>query len=349
MKKKNNRRNIKKNQKKWWVINTILVTFLNIVMIGCLVLAYGPNQWFKEYFISTAYTTATHQYYANFLYSAKDVQGTLQGMTIVEASSELDLSSITVSDIIPTTFVSASERQVLERKQGDLYKVVAISGSGWKGYMTVIYDPTRIDVGLPKGFPKDGQYVTDIAKRNNAIVAINSTGFRSWNSSSFGGYPQGSVVKDGKIVYKSTRSSKWGGGVVGFDGEGKLILSKLSMKDAIAKFSIKSAVEFGPFLVVNGKPTTVNKGVGGIQPRTFIGQRADGVVLFFTVDGRNSTSLGITFNGMINLLKKYQVVNAANMDGGASTTLAIKGKLKNNPAGYSGSGQREVPVIWMMK
>ena len=347
--KKKTRFKKKAKMAKRWIVAAVITTLLNIAMVVCLVLAYWSGSSFRDLFIATAYSTGTHQYYANFLYNEQQIFEALKGMAIEEHDEPIDLDDIVVTEVIPTTFSSESEREVLERNPGDVYKVVTLSGSGWKGYMTVIYDPTRISVGTAKNFKKEGQTPSAIAKRYNALVAINSTGFRDWGGVGNGGHPSGSVVVDGKIVYKGHRSSKWGGGIVGFTEEGKLVLTKKTMKKAVEELGVYNAVEFGPFLLVNGQPTKVSKGVGGVQPRTFLGQRADGIVLFFVIDGRQGRSAGITFSAMINLLKKYQVVNAANMDGGASSTLVIKGKVRNNPCAYSGDGQRAIPVIWMVK
>ena len=52
---------------------------------------------------------------------------------------------------------------------------------------------------------------------------------------------------------------------------------------------MRDAIQFGPFLIVNGKPSFV-KGNGGwgIAPRSAIGQRQDGIVLFLVINGRRT-------------------------------------------------------------
>ena len=69
----------------------------------------------------------------------------------------------------------------------------------------------------------------------------------------------------------------------------------MTKSQALAK-GIRDGIEFGPFLIVNGKPSFV-KGDGGwgIAPRSAIGQRADGIVLFVVINGRNYKS-GILMN-----------------------------------------------------
>ena len=111
------------------------------------------------------------------------------------------------------------------------------------------------------------------------------------------------------------------------------------------------AVEFGPFLVVNGKSAiTKGNGGGGVSSRTVIAQRKDGIVLFFIIDGRQpGYSIGISLSEMTELLTRYKAYNAANLDGGASTTLVINNKLANKPCGIGGTGERRIPNAWIVK
>ena len=116
------------------------------------------------------------------------------------------------------------------------------------------------------------------------------------------------------------------------------------------------AVEFGPFLVVNGVPTTF-KGNGGwgIANRAAIGQRQDGIVIFIVIDGRTSKSVGISMTDLADLFIKYKCYNAANLDGGGSSVLYVKKKLTdskgtvvNTPKGYGYEGERYMPNAWMI-
>ncbi len=66
-----------------------------------------------------------------------------------------------------------------------------------------------------------------------------------------------------------------------------MYLGKISTSRAI-EFGIRDAVEFGPFLIVNGKSSFINGNGGyGVHPRTAIAQRKDGIVLFLVIDGRS--------------------------------------------------------------
>lgn len=58
------------------------------------------------------------------------------------------------------------------------------------------------------------------------------------------------------------------------------------------------------------------------SPRTAVGVKADGTVIFYTIDGRQSSSYGIRLKTLAERLKELGCVEAINFDGGGSTTLS---------------------------
>lgn len=69
------------------------------------------------------------------------------------------------------------------------------------------------------------------------------------------------------------------------------------------------------------------------DPRTAIGIKKSGEVVLLTVDGRQpGHSYGLTGHELGKFLLDYGVVNAAMLDGGASTEMIIEGKIVNTPA-----------------
>jgi len=94
----------------------------------------------------------------------------------------------------------------------------------------------------------------------------------------------------------------------------------------------------------------IKKGDGGwgSTSRTAIGQRKDGTVIFLVIDGTFIRGLtGATLKDVQNIMLDYGAVNAANLDGGSSTTLYYKGKVINNP--INPLGERMVPTIFYAK
>ena len=79
--------------------------------------------------------------------------------------------------------------------------------------MAVIYDPSRIEVATSASIGKSGQYLTDISKKNNALVAINGGGFIDDNFQGNGATPVGVTISKGKGI--SASSSTYGIIVVG--------------------------------------------------------------------------------------------------------------------------------------
>ena len=107
--------------------------------------------------------------------------------------------------------------------------------------------------------------------------------------------------------------------------------------------SVLDAVSAGPTLVKNGRPiadahealTPVQ--LRGRDPRTAIGQRADGTIVMVAVDGRQPRwSIGITNWDLALALVRYGCVNGFALDSGGSTTVAFDGRLLNRPSDRTG-------------
>ena len=58
---------------------------------------------------------------------------------------------------------------------------------------------------------------------------------------------------------------------------------------------------------------------------------------------------GMNYYQIIELLQRYGAYNAANLDGGASTSLAVNKLLYNKPCGIGGTGERALPTAWIVK
>ena len=80
-------------------------------------------------------------------------------------------------------------------------------------------------------------------------------------------------------------------------------------------------------LLSRRKALILIKGQGsGANPRTAIGQRADGAILLLVTDGRGASGhLGATASDLISVMQEYGAVNAANLDGGSSSTMVYNG------------------------
>ena len=73
------------------------------------------------------------------------------------------------------------------------------------------------------------------------------------------------------------------------------------------------------------------------NPRTAIGQLADGTVILVCIDGRRATSLGATLAELCELFTEYGAVTAANLSGGASSAMVYDGELVSTPSNLNGT------------
>ncbi len=337
-------KNKNENKVKKSKLKITLIVIDTIALVGFFVI-YGPFSFFRNFWITTAMTTMTHRYFAYTLYSENVIEKVLNNNQVIESGASTDTSQITFNpNYNADSYESIYEEQVLKKDEGnDIYKIVNLSGSKWKGYMVVIYDASKVQLVFSSKYGTSGEYLSTMAKKNKALVAMNGSGVQH----SGGNKVTGVAIKDGKIYAKGRNISK-GGGLIGFTKDNVLMLTKSSAKEAI-EAGMDRAVEFGPFLIVNGKEATF-KGNGGwgIANRSSIGQRQDGIVLFIVIDGRTSSSVGISMTELKDLFVRYKAYNAANLDGGGSSTLYAGGKLINKPVGYGYSGERYLPNAWMV-
>lgn len=319
-------------------VRKILLFIFLFTIVLTIFLLYGPISYFRDTLITTAMTTKSHQFIATFLYSNKTIEKVMSENKVIETKTEKEERKNSEN----------YDKEILDRKNNELYKLIEIKEKTFSGYLVAIYDPKRVSIATSKYLGKKGEYITTVSKDNNAKVMINASGFYDpdWNSN--GAIPHGIVVKNKKIVSEFEKANV-GGGLVGFDENDNLIMGNYT-KEEVKSLKIRDAVEFGPFLIRNGEKSII-KGNGGwgIAPRTVIGQRKDKIVLFLIIDGRTTKSLGADMNDLIKIMSRYKAYNAANMDGGSSTELVINNKVINTPVAGEKNGLRKLPTFWMVK
>ena len=106
---------------------------------------------------------------------------------------------------------------------------------------------------------------------------------------------------------------------------------------------IVGAIGGGPVLVKDGKPVfRANESFTTSQlaphdPRTAVGQRADGKIIMVAVDGRQpGYSAGVTSFELALAMMQLGCVSASGLDAGGSTTMAFDGRLLNRPSDKGG-------------
>ncbi len=218
--------------------------------------------------------------------------------------------------------------------------IMVVKGEGYEGKLAIIKNPAQVRLGVATSLGTYGQLVSKIASDNNAILAINASGFADPEWQGNGGTVVGLLIADG---VKYNGPVKNGYLNIGFGYDDRLYIGA-----STSEVEYRDAVEFIPAIVINGENVTDGSTGFGIQPRTTIGQAEDGTVFFLTIDGRQvGHSLGTTVGVCAEILLKYGAVQASNLDGGSSTVMIYRDKIINKPSSTTGVG-RPVPDAFIV-
>ena len=336
----------------------LLLFSIFIIGLSCgLFLLYGPIIWFRNTLITTAMTTHSHQYLARWFFSEEYINKVLANNYVAEVKEDTNPDLIKIKKGQKKKYANKYEKDIFEGvTEKTIYKKIYVKGSGYDGYIIAVYKPEKVKLAISNRLGTSGERLDSMAKNNNALVALNGGGFYDPTWEGNGGISHGTVIKDGKIITRY-QDAQVGGGFIGFNKDNVLVLGRMSDQQAL-NVGMRDAIEFGPFLIVNGKPSFI-KGDGGwgIAPRSAIAQREDGIVLLVAINGRNYKAgiPGIDLVDLTELLLNYGAVNAANLDGGTSSALVEKNKdgeyeLINNPISSTGNQKvlRRIPTAWVV-
>ena len=253
-------------------------------------------------------------------------------------------------------------------KYPDGIRIERVSGDTYNAHVMIVRDPSTVYIGVSNegGFSRNipGKRITEMMETNpDAIAAINAGAFFDNGTSdpSVGSTPEGLVVSNGATVWKTGAPPNGITGFAGFNKDNILVVSQknLTQKEA-EELNIRDGCCFGPVLLMDGEVNLeAYNNNSGFNPRTAIGQRADGAVIFVCIDGRQVASPGGTYADIINIMVEFGAVNACNMDGGSSSVMMYRDErglfgeagattMINN---YSllQSQPRKMPNFWMVR
>ena len=349
-----------------YVGRTLLVIFTTVTMLLLFLLGvvfcleFGPSESARNLFVNSAMESSAGKFLAtSFLGEAKVAQ--IQALNSVEKTTDVtDTSLINIpkqetgtleeKKVDPRELAKAALSNInkkidyedLAPEEGiEIYQVY---GSTYRAKVALIHDPGRVSVAncghLGSG---RGMTVSDMASANGAIIATNGGGFEDEEGHGTGAIPIGIVIQDGQLMWGNLGGTYE---VIGFDSNNILVVGNMTGQQALDR-GMKTALSFGPILLVNGEPALVNGQGSGLNPRTAIGQAQDGTVILAVVDGRQPNSLGATYADLIELMQEFGAVNAANLDGGSSSVMWYNGEFINQSASLI--GVRSIPTAILVK
>ena len=306
-------------------VKFIVLLFVFFIATSPIVVLFGPFDNLKRGVVG-AILRSRHPQYITWLYTPDEIQAILGS---VSTSSSQELFKFRV------------------RSENNL-KLEKIESNRFVGYILEIPNPKLVEVVTAPNIEEKGATTSAIAKSVHGIAAINAGGFYDPNGTGTGRLPYGFILHDGKYLLGQDVGPVEKVEFVGFTKDGNLIAGKYN-KEQLKEMGAKEGITFGPPLIVNGKKMiTSGDGGWGVGPRSAIGQRKDGTVIFLVIDGRQvGYSVGATLLDVQNVLYEQGCYIAANLDGGSSSTLYYDGKVVNKPADLL--GERMIPTAFVVK
>ena len=339
---------------------------LVVLMLCYSLFVYSPNPFIAHWrtiWIETAMSTWHHQWLATSFFPEEIIDEVLRNMATDEdvQGGEDALSTGTAEPPEPEPEPVPEEIDILDQKNitvggkdyagntvlvNDIEEGLVISeivGAGYRGKIMLVDDPSRVYLGTTRYKNQTGERILSIMENYGAIAGINASGFRDP-----GGEGNGGVV----VGTSCSRGELWGEHV-GYYGsivlttDDKLVVGSISAWSTYT--NIRDGIQFSPVLIANGVKQVSGSAGYGLQPRTAIGQRADGVIALLIIDGRDVTwSIGCTVGDMADILVAYGIVNAACCDGGASSVLAYNGEVITKNCSLNPSLGRILPNAFLV-
>lgn len=309
---------------KSWLVKFILLMFVFTAVTAPVVVLFGPFDNIKRTVVG-AIMRSRHPQYITWLFNEAEIA---KIVGTVNSSESQDLFKFNV-------------------KEDNTLNFRKIESARYTGFILEIPDPRRIEVATAPNIQEKGDTTSNIAKANGAVAAINGGGFHDPNGTGVGREPYGFILHNGKYLIGKDVGPDEKVDFIGFTKSGNLIAGNYN-KTELADMDAVEGLTFGPPLIVNGKKMiTDGDGGWGIGPRTAIGQKKDGTVVFLVIDGRQAYSAGATLRDVQDILYSEGCYIAANLDGGSSATMYYNGKVVNKPADLL--GERMIPTVFIVK
>ena len=239
----------------------------------------------------------------------------------------IDKSALTADG---TSIRTIQGEQVLAIDARNKILIARVKGSTYRGVLVIMKDPSRLSLQAASTLGSVGQVCGKIAEAHGGVIGMTGSGFIDPGGTGNGGTLAGYAMCNGKSY----------GSHMGY-GYKRLELHKdnrIYIRDSDSSVSpdTTDAVEFSPAMIIDGE-TVVNarSGFSDLQPRACLGQSKYGEIIALLVEGRLTTSVGISVPDCAAIMAKHDCMQAMNLDGGTSAMIWYKGKYimrSSNPA-----------------
>jgi len=305
-------------------------------------------------FVTTILETGQLKFLASWFLSPEEIQEIVNQNSMQEFNNAVNTSLIN----------SGSFGENLLNEETPDIEIVEVAKSTYTGTMMIVKDPSRVSLATIYPWKERGVTLDQLVTDNDAVAGINGGLYDSSDNS--GGRPYGVIVSNGEIQHNKPREYP-GLVLVGFTEDHILQIVDISdmtsedVEKLVEDMKIRDAVTFQEEasdvnnhfvqLIINNEAREVNGMGSGLNPRTAIGQRADGAVLMFVTDGRGKSGhLGASSLDLIEVMQEFEAVNAANLDGGSSSCMYYDGEyLMSSVTFYYDNSSWRLPAGFIVK
>lgn len=337
------------------LIMTLVVFLAATLLISMKMICSDISPGAKQTFVTTLLETGQLKFLASWFLSPEEIQEVVNSNSMDKIEEEVNSALITITPADEATS-GGNESEDIE--------IIPIAGRNYSATLMKIKDPSRVSLATIYPWREKGVNLDELVKNSGAIAGINGGLYNSHNNS--GGTPYGVIVSNGEIQLNEPNQFK-GLVLIGFTEDNILQIidiegmSKKDIENLVAENKIRDAVTFQEEssdannhfvqLIINGNARGMNGMGSGLNPRTAIGQCADGSVLLLVTDGRGKSGhLGASASDLIEIMEKYGAVNAANLDGGSSSCMYYEDEyLMTSVTFYYSNDSWRMPVAFVVK
>ena len=345
------------------VLFTVIILAVAALVLVMNLVFNGPSPAARDV-LTMSLIEASATKWVPALFIGEDTVAEIRTSTVEGGGLEEDVTDTTKVIIQANNVITGDSNEWDNYPDG--VRIERRSGDTYNAHIMIVKNPAQVYMGtstekFSTSIP--GKRITEVMAENaDVIAAINAGAFNDDGTASsyVGSTPLGLVMSKGNCVWTSGKQPGLEG-FAGFNEDNILVVSKTNLSQAEAEsLKIRDGCCFGPVLIMNGEVNLeAYNDKSGFNPRTAIGQRGDGAVIFVCIDGRQAGSLGGTYADIINIMQEYGAVNACNMDGGSSSVMMYRdtnGKLGTagetvmvNNYSLLQSQPRRMPNFWMVR
>lgn len=342
------------------VLFTVIIMLFSVLLLVLNMVFNGPSPTARDQLTMTMIEASATKW-VPALFIGEDTVAEIRAG--VNAELEDDVTDTTAVVINRSGLLAGSDEWA---NYPDGIRIEDVYGDTYNAKVMIVRDPAQVYLGISthEGFSTSipGKRLTAAIEDEGAIAAINGGAFNDdgTTGSYVGTLPAGLVYSEGECVWTSGKPSETSG-FAGFTKDNILVVHKDNISKAQAEeLNIRDGCCFGPVLIMNGEINMeAYNQKSGLNPRTAIGQRSDGAVIFVCIDGRQPSSMGGEYKDVIDIMVEYGAVNACNMDGGSSTVMMYRdtyglygeaGQVQiMNSYSLLQSEPRRMPDFWMVR